>query len=49
MQTTEELLAEANQAFYDWEERGNITTMSDDDRIIFCIGYVLGKAKGELS
>lgn len=49
IQTLDELMAEANEVFYKWEEAAGITDNSDEDRIIFCIGYVMGKQKGELS
>lgn len=41
--TGEELLAEANEAFYAWEEKYGAPDMSDDDRVIWCIGYCMGR------
>lgn len=36
----QELLAEATQAFYKWESAFPSTGLSDEDRIIWCMGYV---------
>jgi hypothetical protein len=48
----DELEDEANQAFYDYEDRtypNDITPLSDADRALFITAWVLGfKSRGEI-
>jgi hypothetical protein len=32
--------AEAKEAFYKWEEEMKVPNLSDDDRLLWCFGYV---------
>jgi hypothetical protein len=40
---TKDLFAEANEAFYKWEEQGNFTNLSDDDRVKWVESYLYAK------
>jgi hypothetical protein len=40
---TKELFAEANEAFYKWEEENNFTDLSDDDRVKWVESYLYAK------
>lgn len=33
-------LAEATEAFYEWEEKMKVPNLSDDHRLLWCFGYV---------
>ena len=47
--TQENIEAEANEAFYKWEQRlfGDVTPLSDNDRNLFVTGYVIAKLTNE--
>lgn len=40
---TKDLFAEANEAFYKWEEDNNFTNLSDDDRVKWVESYIYAK------
>ena len=40
MNAFDKLFAEANEAFYEWEEENGVTGLSDDARIMWCYGYI---------
>lgn len=44
----DEFYAEANAAFYNWEIKHPEKNLSDDDRLIWCHGYVAHLIKNEL-
>jgi hypothetical protein len=40
MTTYNELWAQANEAFYEWEEENGFSGLSDDARVMWCYGYI---------
>lgn len=44
----DEFYAEANAAFYSWEIKHPEKNLSDDDRLLWCEGYVAHLIKTEL-
>jgi hypothetical protein len=44
----DEFYAEANAAFYNWEIKHPEKNLSDDDRLIWCHGYVARLIENEL-
>ena len=35
-----DLVAEATEAFYKWEKMFDVKDLSDEDRLLWCAGYV---------
>lgn len=41
--STQELWEQANEAFYEWEEATGQTDLGDEERLIWCEGFIYCK------